>query len=61
MLTGWFACLHFLNAAQRYAADYNGIIANGPGFNFTGVRLYGVKIGQAAYAAGASPRWLSSS
>jgi hypothetical protein len=49
-----------LTAAQRYTADYNGIIANGPGFNFTGVWLHSVKIGQATYAAGASFRWPSS-
>jgi feruloyl esterase len=38
-----------LTVVQRFAQDYDGVIANAPAVNFTGVRLQGVKIGQAAY------------
>jgi hypothetical protein len=38
-----------LSVIERFPNDYDGVIANAPAINFSGVRLMGVKIGQAAY------------
>ncbi|WP_245841536.1 tannase/feruloyl esterase family alpha/beta hydrolase [Paraburkholderia ribeironis] len=35
---------------QRFPDDYDGVIANSPALNFSGLRLLGVKLGQAEYA-----------
>lgn len=38
-----------LTVVQRFPDDYDGVIANAPALNFSGVRLIGVMVGQAAY------------
>ena len=41
-----------MTVVERFPQDYDGVIANSPAINFSGVRLQGVKVGQAAYAPG---------
>ena len=41
-----------MTVVQRFPGDYDGVVANAPAINFSGVRLQGTKIGQAAYAPG---------
>ena len=36
-------------AIERYPIDYDGVIANSPALNFSGVRLFGLLVGRAAY------------
>lgn len=38
-----------LTVVQRFPDDYDGVIANAPALNFSGVRLIGVMVGQSAY------------
>lgn len=38
-----------LTVIERFPDDYDGVIANAPALNFSGVRLIGVAVGQAAY------------
>lgn len=38
-----------MTVVQRFPADYDGVIANAPAIYFWGMRLIGVRIGQAAY------------
>ena len=39
-----------MTVVERYPADYDGVIANAPAIYFWGMRLIGIKIGQASYA-----------
>lgn len=40
-----------MTVVERFPADYDGVIANAPAIYFWGMRLIGIRIGQAAYTA----------
>ncbi|MBL0420088.1 tannase/feruloyl esterase family alpha/beta hydrolase [Ramlibacter sp. AW1] len=49
-----------LTVAQRFPADYDGILVRVPVVNFTGLQIFGNRVGQAMYDNGSGLGWMNS-
>ncbi len=48
-----------VTVAQRFAADYDGILAEVPVLNFAGLQIQGNRVGQAMYDGGTGAGWIN--